>query len=219
MAIDRTFGRDIAVAVIGGLILAALLWLFGLFPSVWAWLITSAKGVWAGLLFSAPMPVWVLLLLFVPSVALVVLAIRLTAEAQEARKAEATAKLAATKAEALAKVEAEAAKAAAKAELKAKMELQAVQLAVSKAKPAVSVSQLDELAIRVLRELVFADGAWCSVGELSESSGKSRLLIEQSVEKLKARDFLVSASGYEGPNYRLSATGRDFAIEQGFVQG
>jgi hypothetical protein len=82
----------------------------------------------------------------------------------------------------------------------------------------VQATQLAGLDTRILQELARADGLWLGISELiTFLSVPSWLLIEQSLEKLQGLDLIITSRNQEGTRYRLSSSGRDFAIAEGYV--
>jgi hypothetical protein len=79
---------------------------------------------------------------------------------------------------------------------------------------------LSENELKVVRLLAAADGKWALLSNIASDIRLSRLVTEQALDKLFARDFLLDSHNYmHGTSYRLSSTGRDYAIEKGFVRG
>ena len=78
-------------------------------------------------------------------------------------------------------------------------------------------TDFSETETKVLRALAEADGNWLSIDDLAREVVTSRLIIEQAVEKLYANDVVLRAHNLDGPIFRLSPDGRDFAISQGYV--
>ena len=72
---------------------------------------------------------------------------------------------------------------------------------------------------QIVRFLAAADGKWARVEDVSYGLGLSQLIAEQALEKLLSRGFLRESHNYvDGTTLRLSSSGRDFAIEQGYVK-
>jgi hypothetical protein len=71
----------------------------------------------------------------------------------------------------------------------------------------------------VIRALARADGVWLKFRDLAAQLETSRLLVEQAIDNLHALDFLLDSHNYvHGTSYRLSQSGRDFAIRKGYVR-
>jgi len=79
--------------------------------------------------------------------------------------------------------------------------------------------QLSDLEVMVVRALATLDGASMGHHELVGSLGVSRLLVEQALDRLDSyHHFLrVTDKPMGGTFIQLSASGRDFAIRQGYV--
>ena len=72
---------------------------------------------------------------------------------------------------------------------------------------------------QIVRFLAAADGKRTGVEDVSYGLGLSQLIAEQALEKLLSRGFLSESDNYgQGTTLRLSSSGRDFAIEQGYVK-
>lgn len=78
---------------------------------------------------------------------------------------------------------------------------------------------LSENELKVVRLLAAADGQWARLGDIASDIQLSQLVTEQVLEKLFERGFLRDSHNYlHGTSFRLSSTGRDYAIEQGLVR-
>ena len=84
---------------------------------------------------------------------------------------------------------------------------------------AASTPSLSANEEQIVRFLAAADGKWAGVEDVSYGLGLSQLIAEQALEKLLSRGFLSESHNYvHGTTLRLSSSGRDFAIEQGYVK-
>ena len=66
----------------------------------------------------------------------------------------------------------------------------------------------------VVALLAEADGHWLTIEQLASALQTSRLATERSLEKLMARGFLLDRHNMiHGTSFRLSSSGRDFALD------
>jgi biotin operon repressor len=85
--------------------------------------------------------------------------------------------------------------------------------------PAATEPDFNEIESTVIQALARADGDWLSLEALSGELGRSRLVVEQAVESLVNTGFVIySRHPFHGTSFRLSQTGRDFAIRRGYVK-
>lgn len=72
--------------------------------------------------------------------------------------------------------------------------------------------------ISIVRLLAGADGKSMTLAELARRASLPNLITEQAIERLLNRKLLAQTVNYTyGRVYRLSPTGRDYAIAEGFV--
>lgn len=80
-------------------------------------------------------------------------------------------------------------------------------------------SQMSKNEVAVLKALAAADCRWLGIDHISSCIQASHLLTEQALERLFVRALLLESKNYiHGSTFRLSSTGRDYAIDQGFVR-
>ena len=78
---------------------------------------------------------------------------------------------------------------------------------------------LSENEMFVLRFLAALDGEWVGVAKIAHGLRISAYLAEQAVEGLLAKSLAIdSTKMMEGPVFRLSSSGRDYAIAQGYTK-
>lgn len=86
------------------------------------------------------------------------------------------------------------------------------------ATPVKTLRGLGELELQILRMLALADGRSFPFDELAINLRTPKLLLDQSVDILMSRDLIRTHQGSYGfPEIGLTAAGRDFVIQQGFV--
>lgn len=78
--------------------------------------------------------------------------------------------------------------------------------------------RLSETERRVVEVLAALDGQYAQIDHISDTLRLPRLLVEQALENLHSKDLLYINLNYvSGASCRLSAKGRDLAIERGLV--
>ncbi len=86
-------------------------------------------------------------------------------------------------------------------------------------KSPLGLSEMSEKELAVMRALAAADGQWLGIERISLRIQAPRLLTEQTLERLLARELLLQSMNYiHGSSFRLSPLGRDYAIDQGYVK-
>lgn len=86
-------------------------------------------------------------------------------------------------------------------------------------KSTLRLSEISEKELAVMRMLAAADGQWLGIEHISSRIQAPRLLTEQTIERLLARELLLQSMNYiHGSSFRLSPLGRDYAIDQGYVK-
>lgn len=86
-------------------------------------------------------------------------------------------------------------------------------------KPTQGLSEMSEKELAVMGALAAADGQWLGIEHISSRIQAPRLLTEQTLERLLARELLLQSMNYiHGSSFRLSPLGRDYAIDQGYVK-
>lgn len=86
-------------------------------------------------------------------------------------------------------------------------------------KSTLGLSKMSEKELAVMRALAAADGQWLGIEHISSRIQAPRLLTEQTLERLLARELLLQSMNYiHGSSFRLSPLGRDYAIDQGYVK-
>lgn len=88
---------------------------------------------------------------------------------------------------------------------------------VPPADPPAKPAPLTDNELAIVRLLTDADGMWLTVHEIAQRVRLRNYVTDQAIDRLVARGFLAHSVGGAGRVYRLSATGRDFAIAQGFA--
>ena len=85
--------------------------------------------------------------------------------------------------------------------------------------PMLRQSEMSENELAIIRSLAAADGRWLGIEHIASRIQKPRLLSEQALERLLTIGLLLQSTNYiHGSSFRLSPTGRDYAIDQGFVK-
>lgn len=79
-----------------------------------------------------------------------------------------------------------------------------------------SFSENEELIIQLLTDF---DGRWLSLVLMAEHLHLSNLIVEQSIDSLMGKGMLIDKIDMlNGAKFRLSADGRDYAINKGYVR-
>jgi hypothetical protein len=85
-------------------------------------------------------------------------------------------------------------------------------------KNSIIVSEISANEISIIRLFASEDERWLGLEHIWPEVNLSRLVAEQALERLNKRGFLLESANYlHGSTFRLSSSGRDYAIDQGFV--
>lgn len=86
------------------------------------------------------------------------------------------------------------------------------------AQTVVAAEQLTENEETLVRVFANGDGRWFLIEDLVEETRLRALLIEQGLDGLLQKKFLLQSHNYvDGTSCRLSPKGRDYAIGKGYV--
>lgn len=185
------FRANVISGVLSTLIAAILTWLFGFWPAIWLWVVAFAGEVWRWITFTAPIPLSFIVVLVCAAAFAIARrpSARIPSGSGVEQQPRYTSRVVPT-GECLPKTE--------------------------EAPPKLVLSANETSIVRLLAE---ADGKWLGIEDFVTKTGNSRLVTEKTLEMLFGKSFLVNSHNYlHGTSFRLSSTGRDYAIELGFVR-
>lgn len=191
------FWGTVWAGVVVASIVGVASWLFSFHHAAWLWVASVASGIWAALIFPVSVPVSVVVIFAAAFLYLLRRGRRRTFAATTTGDRSPTIVGPLVAADSFEEQD-EPAKPA--------------PLATGGPAP------LTDNEISIVRLLAGADGKSMTLAELARRASLPNLITEQAIERLLNRKLLAQTVNYTyGRMYRLSPTGRDYAIAEGFV--